>query len=301
MISLLFIDVPHIIPFRLILTLWPIGHIALFALIAGAILVFHPTLKKASFSQQFIKLTISAFALGICFELIQPFFSRTAQLDDIFFNYIGTLATLLFFGNLPLPKKRKILVQFLYAVFLVNLLRPSFLTAYDEWRQRNDFPVIANYYNETALTRWKAHGSLTLLEATDSAITQSNLLQATFKAQKASRVVLRYFQEDWQSAYSQGLQRLQLRFYNPSENTLPLNVIITDKHYDKSNSDGNYRFAVPLTLVPGWSTHHVKLSEIEQKPVARNIDLTKMAGIDFYMYKLKAPITLFIDEVKLVK
>ncbi|WP_022941736.1 VanZ family protein [Psychromonas hadalis] len=297
LITLLFIDVPDVIPLRLMLTLWSIGHIVVFSFLGGLLLIFYPKLKHASLFYQFTFLTISSLIAGISIELIQPFFSRTAQLEDIFFNYIGTLAILIYRGNFSHFKKWKLTLQALCTALLFYLMHPTFLTAYDEYRLIRDFPILTNYYNETTLTRWKTDGTLTLLKQNKK---NKNMMQATFISQPASRVVLRYFNGNWQPD-AQGYQQLVLRFFNPHEKTLPLRIIITDKHYDKSHSGSKYRFAITVQLSRGWSTHHIKLTDIEQKPQARNIDLTQIAGIDFYMYKLKTAVTLYIDEIKLIK
>ena len=296
LLSLLFIDVPHLIPSRLILTLWPIGHIVVFAFIATLQLQASRKLKHATFVRQFIYLSAGSLFIGISVELIQPFFSRTTQIEDLLFNYIGTLSTLIYRGNYPLKRNFMNTIQVTYSLLLCYLLLPTLLTAYDEYRLRNDFPTIANFYNQTAITRWKADSPLALVE-TNKLTTENNLLQATFIAQKASRVVLRYFNEDWKVA---GYSQIQLRFFNPNETELPLTVIITDKHYDKSSANGKYRFSTRLKLSKDWSTHRINLADIEQKPVARNIDLAQIAGIDFYMYKLKATTHVFVDEIKLL-
>ena len=128
LIALLFIDIPHIIPSRLILTLWPIGHIVVFAFFGWLLLTFHPKLKQASLLHQFKLLTLSSLLVGISIELIQPFFSRTAQIEDLLFNYVGTLAVLLYKGNF---KKYKVSSQVLYSALLLYLMMPTFLTAYD--------------------------------------------------------------------------------------------------------------------------------------------------------------------------
>ncbi|MCP4326149.1 MAG: hypothetical protein GY787_30795 [Alteromonadales bacterium] len=156
LVSLLFIDIPHIIPFRLILTLWPIGHIVVFAFFAALQLTFFTEFKKGTFKSQFIWLTASSMFIGVSIELIQPLFSRTAEIGDLLFNYLGTLATLIFMGNLPNDKRVKNGVQTLYILLLTYFMKPTFLTAYDEYRMQSDFPTISSYYNETALTRWKA-------------------------------------------------------------------------------------------------------------------------------------------------
>jgi hypothetical protein len=297
LISLLFIEVPHIIPFRLILTLWPLGHIAVFALLSLLSLTYLPFLKHAKWQQQLLWLTLGCAVVGISIELIQPLFSRTAELEDVFLNYLGTLATFIIMGNFTNHQMVKLSLKSLYGVLLIYLITPTFLTAYDEYRLLNDFPSIATYYNETSLSRWKANGSLAILNKEDLNNAQNNMLQATFTTRSASRVVMRFFNENWQIG---DYKKLQFRFFNPNVEQVPLTIIMTDKHYDKSHSNKKYRFEEKIKLDVGWSTHTILLDDIKQQPSAQNLDLTKMAGIDFYMYKLTKPITLLIDEIKLI-
>jgi hypothetical protein len=297
LISLLFIEVPDIIPIRLILTLWPIGHIAVFAFLSALLLTYSRFLKHAKWQQQLFWLTLACSVVGITVELIQPIFSRTAELEDLLLNYLGTLAVFVTMGNFSHYQKVKLSLKGLYGILLLYLMAPTFLTAYDEYRLLDDFPSIATYYNETSLSRWKADGSLAILNKEDLNSAQNNILQATFPAQSASRVVMRYFNENWQIA---GYQNLQVRFYNPTKKQLPLTIILTDKRYKKSHSNRKYRFEEKIQLDAGWSTHTILLDDIQHQPSARKIDLTKMAGIDFYMYKLTDPVTLLIDEIKLI-
>jgi len=301
LVSLLFIDVPHLIPFRLMLTLWSIGHIVVFAFFAGLQLTFSANLKNASFIKQFAWLTATSIFIGVSIELIQPFFSRTAELEDLFFNYLGTLAILIFMGNLPASKSVNNSIKTLYMLVLIYLIKPALLTAYDEYRMHKDFPIISSYYNETALTRWKADFPVKLAPQKLPFESQNRLLQTTFVVKKASRVVMRFFNGNWQAGQSQGYSKVQLRFYNPQQQTLPLTVIMTDEFYGKSTANWKYRFSTKINLPHGWSSHFIKLEEIQKKPEARDIDLSKMAGIDFYMYKLKTPTSLYIDEIKLLR
>ncbi|PKF60381.1 hypothetical protein CW745_15040 [Psychromonas sp. psych-6C06] len=307
LITMLFGEIPELLPFRLILTLWPLGHIVVFAFFSSLALKKIPYVRRANFKRQFLLLSLSCFIIGTCIELLQPLFYRSAEVEDLFYNYLGTLLALFYLGNFTPSQPIKMALRASYAFVLITLLTPTILTAYDEYRLRKDLPVIANYYNQTALTRWKADGPISIINIDTLPEgykgRNHNILQARFESRKASRVVLRYFEENWQTGdvnENAAYQQLQFDFFNPNQTTVPLRIIMTDKHYGKKHATRAYRFGRTVLLPPGWSTHQISLIDIQQNPTARDIDLTQMAGIDFYMYKLKEPITLFIDEIKLI-
>ena len=303
LLTLLFIQVPEFISVRLIDTLWPLGHVVSFAFWAWLLLSFNTYIRESNSQRQLLIVILATFLIGGVIELIQPFFSRSAQLSDIFYNLFGALGGYLLFGGFKKDNKRLLALRGLFILSFLYLLFPAMQTAKDEYRMLMDFPTIAKFDNSAELTRWKADSRLTLSNSNQlpqTNVTDTNLMKASFKGKDASRVVLRYFSGDWQ-AYNQ----IKFSFFNPNDSTLKIRLIMTDINYDKETSedhtsDSKYRFEQWVMLEPGWVDFNIALDDIKNASSTNMLDLSNMAGIDLYMYDLAQPITLYVHQIKLL-
>ena len=289
-ISLLFVDVGDFISERIIYVLWPLGHVTVFAFWTALLILYQPTINNASLIKQWCLLTLCCFGLGITIELIQPFFGRSRQLDDLFMNYIGVLLSLIIFTRHSIHW----VVKAGYFVVLGYFLLPSITTAYDEVKIQFEYPKLASFDNEVALTRWKADQTLSLVRPMQLPDITTNMMKITFVKRKYSGVALRYFKGDWQH-----FSELTFDFYNPYEYALPVTLIITDKHYNKGKPNAKDRFDKVLQIEPGFHQINLPLDEIKQGVALREMDLDNIAGVDFYMYKIKTPIHIYLASLYL--
>ncbi|MEL0657851.1 VanZ family protein [Psychromonas arctica] len=315
---LLFLDIQTIISERLIDALWPIGHVTVFAFWGSLFLLYQPTIKAASLKKQFLLMTVFCFIFGISIELIQPFFGRSRELADVFLNYVGLLLSIILFSRHFIHWCYKLIYYCLFSY----LLSPSVLCIYDEIKAKVEYPVLASFEHDVALTRWKADQPLSLVipeqldkqlnrQLSQSSPSINKMMKVTFVPREYSGVALRYFEGDWQ-----GYKTLVIRFYNPNtatpaeiktdENvertqldTLPVTLLVTDEHYNKSKPNYKDRYEKKLHIEPGFSEISIPLNTIKDGVQLREMDLSKMAGVDFYMYELNGPINLYIDQLYL--
>lgn len=297
-IILLFARVPLVISPRLIYTLWPIGHIVSFAFWGWLLISFNAHIKSSGSKRQLVILSLITLIIGGGIELLQPFFSRSAQLSDLYYNLLGTLTAYLFFGNFRDTKKRLYASRVLYLILFVYLIFPALQTLKDEYDTRMDFPIIAKFDSTSELTRWKADLPLSIVNSSElpqSQVADTNLMKITFAAKKESRAVLRFFAGNWQ-----GYEQLKFSFFNPSQKSLKIMLIITDQRYDKSLSNYHDRFETWLFIEPGWHEYDAVLNDIKKALSEREMDLSKMAGVDFYMYELSEPVTLYLHQLELI-
>jgi len=286
---LLFIDVGDLISERLVEALWPIGHVTVFAFWSTLLLRYQPTIKSAALKKQFLLLTLFCFSFGASIELIQPFFSRSREVGDLFLNYVGVLLSIILFSRHVIHWFYKLA----YCGLFSYLLFPSVLSIYDEVKVQVEFPILASFQQNIALTRWKSDQPLSLAVPSELANVQ-NMMKITFVPRTYSGVALRYFQGDWQEYIN-----LTMRFYNPNQQSLPVTLIITDKHYNKSKPNDKDRYNQNLLIEPGLSEKSIPLNIIRDGLILRKMDLSNMAGVDFYMYKLNAPVHLYLESLYL--
>ena len=286
---LLFINVDTLISERVMNALWPIGHVTVFAFWSFLLLHYHPQLKVTSLTKQLFLLTIFCLIFGGGIELIQPFFGRSKEIGDVLMDYVGVLLSIVIVNRQRIHWGYK----FTYIALLSYLFIPSALVIYDEAKIRYEFPVLASFQQSIALTRWKADQPLSLAKPKQLTNNQT-MMKITFVPRKYSGVALRYFQGDWQD-----YKTLTMRFYNPNIDALPVTLIITDKHYNKGKPNHLDRFDNDMQIQPGFSEISFPLATIKKGVKLRNMDLSQMAGVDFYMYDLTGPVYLYLDSLYL--
>jgi len=143
-IASLFIKIDTIISLRFMIAIWPFGHVIAFALPSFLLLSYCTKIKVLPPSKQFLVLTFLCFGLGGAIELIQPYFSRSAEVEDLLFNYLGVLVAFLFFGNHSLH-------WLLKATFIVGLglfFNKSILIIADEIKFHAEFPTLSTFERE---------------------------------------------------------------------------------------------------------------------------------------------------------
>ena len=293
-----FVRVPELFSERLVEALWPLGHFFSFFLLAWYLLTHNNYIKDDSRTRQFFILLSITVLVGGGIEILQPFFSRSAQLNDLFYDLFGTLSGYIFFANFQIERNKLITLRFLYFLLFVYFKLPILMLLKDEYQIYADFPIIIQFKTETELTRCKSDLPLSLVnddELLKIKRRHSGLMKITFADHKASRAVLRFFASDWQ-----GYQQLKLSFYNPNSFALKVRLIITDAMYNKTMSDHNDRYGQWLEVPPGWYEHSVSLQKIQNSLLNRKMDLSSLAGIDFYMYDLEETTELYLDKIELL-
>lgn len=298
LIFLLFSRVPVFISERLVDSLWPIGHIICFLFWGWLLISFSRDINNSTSKRQLLILLVLTIVIGGTIELLQPFFSRSGEFSDLYHDLLGTFAAYLLFGNFHKSNKLLIAARFLYVILLLYLIFPAMQAVKDEYDQRVDFPTIAKFERPFELTRWKADLPLSIVNSSELSEARGEyikLMKVTFAAEKDSRAVLRFFAGDWQ-----GYKNIKFSFFNPNQYPLKVRLIITDKIYNQSKPDHNDRFGKWLMIDSGWNEYNVSLAEIKNAPTGREIDLSNIAGVDFYMYQLKEPIIMYINKIELI-
>ena len=299
LLILLFARVPLVVSPRLIYTLWPIGHIVSFAFWSWLLISCNGYIQALNSKRQLLVLLLISLILGATIELLQTFFSRSAQFSDIAYNLLGTFLAFLFFGNIDKKLYWLFTVRVSALLLFSFLMFPALQTIKDEYELRMDFPIIAKFDSSSELTRWKANFPLTLhsgSELNDRALANLSLMKVTFAGEKYSRAVLRFFAGDWQ-----GYQQIKISVLNPNQQVLKIKLIITDQAYDKSHPNYEDRFDKWLMVESGWNEFYIDLAEIKDAPNKREMDISKIAGVDFYMYQLKEPVDIYLNKIELLQ
>ena len=147
-----------------------------------------------------IMVTACTMSLSGLIELTQGFFSRSPSLDDLFRNSLGAAASLLIFKVLECWSSdnkwpRRLLITSALIVIAIAVAQPT-ASIIDVYRQKADFPVLANFSSRAELERWyisSARVQRTPISATaGSAGLKVEYLPGDFPA-----IQLQEMQRDW--------------------------------------------------------------------------------------------------------
>lgn len=94
----LYLTGPKLLETRSLHKLWDTGHIALFFIVSGFILVYRRN-QLATLKSEYLWALIYPLVFGLAIEVIQPLVGRTAALSDIAKNFTGSLLAFSFFRN----------------------------------------------------------------------------------------------------------------------------------------------------------------------------------------------------------
>ena len=94
---------------------------------------------------------------------------------------------------------------------------------------------------------------------------------------------------------------LEMNLYNPSTDTLHLQIRIDDKDHKLSGYAYADRFNASYDLLPGWNPIHINLDEVKNAPQSRKMDLQQIRRLSLFFIQPAGWLTIYIDEVKLIK
>ncbi|MGK0442340.1 MAG: glycopeptide antibiotics resistance protein, partial [Pseudohongiellaceae bacterium] len=217
--------------------LWNLGHLALFFIISCCIYYFRNQQLK-SLHNEIIELIAYPFIFGLSIELIQPWFERTTDIDDLIKNLTGSLlAFCLLSQHLALnSKKKQLLLSSLSLVLGFYALIPFTTSYYDEAMAKNNFPIIIDFESPLELSRLSPIGKNTTI-AIIKRDKDTHALALSIQKEEYSGASISYLSRNWQN-YNQ----LLFNVYNPLKKTQPLILKIYDNQHHYNNYDYNDRY-----------------------------------------------------------
>lgn len=263
---------------RSLANFWNLGHLILFALAAVTTLWFGLPRKTVWIAGAFLVL----FIVGLLIEFIQSKVGRSASIVDVAHNVIG-----LGFGfTVAFLSRSKIawLILLLLIIVELLLLRPYFSDVLDEWDARESFPLLADFSSQRQSTRWvfsNSRGEIAM-----------NRLAITFLPAEYSSTELRFFPADW-SRYRQ----LHIGLHNTSEEAYLLRCRLHDRLHETNGLQFSDRFNADFYLPVGESVLSIELSDVQDAPETRMMDLQKMRSLLCFTHNINSPRTLEINKI----
>jgi len=240
-------------------------------------------------------LTITLF-LGVSIEIMQYYgtTTRTSSVGDVVRDLSGSLLVLVF-GPLGIkikPVGRRITMQLSVVVLMLVLLWPFTKSLIDEAISWYQFPLLSGFETPFEIDRWGGGDRLSVVSI--RSISNSKLLKISLTTGKYSGVGLKDFKSNWTSA-----RTLKISFYNPDKNPLRIICRIHDIKHSDGYEEYEDRYNRSFLLMPGWNQIVIDLGEVEESPSSRNMDMSHILRVGFFVVSLPAPRILYLDEVRL--
>ncbi|MDN3517214.1 hypothetical protein QWY84_06315 [Aquisalimonas lutea] len=260
------------------------AHVGFFALLAW-LAMQAPPLQSYRFPVRGGLVVLAALALGGTIELIQPWFGRSAGLQDLWQDLLGAMAAVAL--NAPTVATRRALGAVMAVILVAELYAPA-ISLWDRGVARIQFPVLSDFSTTFEHRRWSAG------EPDDTvARIGERSLRVDLKPGRFSGTTLRRSLGDW-SHYD----TLELSIYNPAA---PLSITISIRDHDNAKRGGEYsdRFNRRFLLRPGWNDLAIAVDDVRNAPAQRQQHLDDLAMLAIFTANLDEHRTLYLDRVRL--
>ena len=293
MLFLLFAPIgPDYYSHRLYRTLWDLGHLPCFALVAYVTVRGLWGRVRLSGPAWILLLSGGALLAGVLVELIQFQVGRSVSGRDLFNDLVGAYLVAVLYP----PIQRQLapyLRRFLRAV-LVALLAVAFaplvIQAYDHSLALRQFPLLASFEHPTELSRWKGSRHERVAQYP---VDGEYALRLRFQGEGYEGVSLSHFPGDWR-----GFEFLELSIYNEGE-ALRATLRIHDDAHVRGEMAYSDRYNLGLQVESGWNHLRIPLQQVAQAPLNREMDLSKIRNLGLFVYDLKRSGTIYLDDIRL--
>ncbi len=266
-------------------SLWNLGHIP-FSLIA--VLFIHNRIKLFGWKRG-AWLFVGILLISIAIELTQSAIGRQASLSDIVRNFIG--AGIAWFWLQP--KNWLIWLGRLSALTMFVLeIQQTGNIFYSEYLYRKQLPLISNFEHSFDLRRWHGDISISNQIASDGKYSMKGVLGPHLHA----NIELQGSPQDW-SQY----QSFHVDIYNEQLTDIEIMLRIHDEEHAYGPYRWRYgdRFNKKLLLKTGWNSYDLSLREIKEAPTRRELNLKKIANIQFFVANPEQDQIIYIDNLRL--
>ena len=275
---------------------WDLGHALLFLLLVSGVLSVWSGWRRRPFVTAFAALALTLL-LAVSIEWLQGFVGRDRSVEDLWISVCGAIFGLLYspaLSALLRPGLVRPVRALVTSGLLIVLSLPAASALLDEWRARDDFPVLSDFTSVLELDRWDGAGGRSRVGAV--AGVHSGAMLVRVEPAEAGGIHLRYFPRDW-SAY----RTLVIRINNdgpPIAMTCRLNDVAHDLQTPHENSD---HYEESFTLQTGWQEVRLDLETAATSLSSRRMDLASMNGLTCLWTNLDRPLILELDRVWLTR
>lgn len=275
---------------------WNLGHVFYYTVWAYVLLRKWNWLSRRSFVFQMIGLLGFTLVTGILIEFIQVDFNRLKEVGDLWRDIVGTLLGLILFSksSSALPKNiQKLMWTGIVILVGVEFLAPARALT-DEIIAERQFPLLSGFETPFEIDRWAADGELH--RTSQQAFTGKYSARVLLTTKLYSGISLNFFHRNWEEYRS-----LNLAIFNTQDTVLQMTCRIHDHKHILNGQAFIDRFNRRLLLVPGWNTVEISLVEVREAPSGREMDLKQIYNLGVFATRLKVPVVIYLDDVRLIR
>lgn len=273
--------------------LWNLGHILFFAVFSYLFFI-SGWFSTTGFGRRLVLLLMIVLMVGGGVELIQAKVGRDSDVADMFNNWLGVLLVAAWWPIASRVGRKSLwLLRLMVAGLLAVAIYSPASMWLDEWRAAKAFPRLADF--ESGLEVGRFHWEGVPLSRSARQVSEGRFaLKAILGTERYSGIALQYFPGDWR-----GYKTLRFDLYNASDTPLWLTVRIHDHWHSDYNQHYNDRFNQRFLLQPGWNAIDVALEAVKSGPLTRQLDMSAIAGLAWFVSGQVHPKTLYLDNVRL--
>lgn len=291
---LLFLGGPDYYSPRSIREAWDLGHLIFFALFTFTLLNFWKKKNRWVDWNFFLIVILIVVVLGALTEFLQGIFGRDVEWMDLRRDVVGGLFALALFN--PIDTKKSLIFKKIFKVIVIIIVfietLPLAFAVTDEiiaWKQ---FPILSSFETPLEANRWEATNGKTI--ATDIVHSGEKSFKALLDTIKYSGVALKHFPSDWRE-----YRTLKFNIYNTDTFKILLHCRIHDQQHIGNGQPYSDRFNTILKLNPGWNQFAISLDKVQNAPKTRQMDLSQIKSLAFFVLDLPHPIFIYLDDVYL--
>lgn len=295
MFIFLFVGGPDYESHRITQHVWDMGHYVLFAGLSFALLNTR-FFDNLIWNKKLYFIIGLSFLVGLIVEFIQVFVGRDFEFTDIVSDVLGALMGFLIYGfsvnNISLILKKLMIIVLVVLLFIS--CTPLLEVLIDEYRMREEFPVIANFESHFQLTRWDVNKANISLSKKNISQGKSSL-QVTFLPNAFPDISLQHFLRDWT-----GYKYISFRLFNPEIKSIDIELKIYDQAHTQNKYKHSDRFNMVIQLRSGWNEIKIPLSEVKNSPIKRKMDLSKIKSLSLFLNNITQPVKLYLSPIELI-
>jgi len=272
--------------------LWNLGHTVFFCLLTLSLFSHNALASFTSLQRAFCCLAVTIF-VGGGIELVQLALpERIASFSDLQRDVSGSMIALFYITIKAAQTNFIRMAAFLCGLTVLAMAFFSLVQAiYNEVAARRAMPMLASFEHAWELQQWEV-GRVRVARVASPVRDGSHSLQINFTTETYSGLSLVHFPRDWR-----GYRAICFSVYNPGE-PVDFHFRVHDGLHREMPEYTN-RFNRKVSLVEGWNDIRVDMDDILTAPQGRQMDLSNVQGIVFFVMEQKIGRILYLDAVRL--
>ena len=275
--------------------LWNLGHIPFFYLLT-LLLIRWPRLQGHSRPVAWGMVLALTFLGGVGIEVLQYAANRDPGWLDVGRNMAGVLTALAFtsVAKFRVNRPYRVPIRAVTLLILIGLSGPFLKALVDEITARQQFPVLSDFSTPFELDRWEGPSDRTLVNAVHGRAGRQ--MKIDLQPGLYPGAGMKYLPVDWRD-----YQTLNLDLYSAGMKPLRLTLRVHDWRHQNVQPAYQFddRYNYSIMLQPGWNRLSYSLQAIKNAPKDRPMDMARIADVSFFITRLRAPVTLYLDRIYL--